>query len=56
MPNGCANLVAFAGNLTGRAWWAVKQARFEAGELDPRYPEIRRLGVDEVLPGVASRA
>ncbi|MEU4767937.1 trypsin-like peptidase domain-containing protein [Actinosynnema sp. NPDC023794] len=37
-----------------RLWWAVKQVRFEVGELDEHYPDIRRLGVDEVLPGVTS--
>jgi WD40 repeat protein len=37
-----------------RMWWAVKQVRFEVGELDEHYPDIRRLGVDDVLPGVTS--
>ncbi|PSL54586.1 WD domain G-beta repeat uncharacterized protein [Saccharothrix carnea] len=42
------------GDVGDRLWWAVKQVRFEVGELDGYYPEIRRLGVDEVLPGVTS--
>ncbi|MEV0677783.1 NACHT domain-containing protein [Actinosynnema sp. NPDC050436] len=37
-----------------RLWWAVKQVRFEVGELDPYYPEIRRLGVGDRLPGATS--
>ncbi|GAB2981349.1 NACHT domain-containing protein [Saccharothrix stipae] len=42
------------GDVGDRLWWAVKQVRFEAGALDPHYREIKRLGVDEVLPGVTS--
>ncbi|NUT51183.1 MAG: NACHT domain-containing protein [Saccharothrix sp.] len=42
------------GDVGDRLWWAVKQVRFEAGELDPHYPEVRRLGVEDVLPGVTS--
>ena len=37
-----------------RLWWAVKQVRFEVGELDEHYPEIRELGVGDVLPGVTT--
>ncbi|MCC8248678.1 trypsin-like peptidase domain-containing protein [Saccharothrix luteola] len=43
-----------SGDVGDRLWWAVKQVRFEVGELDPYYPDIRRLGVDDVLPGVTS--
>jgi WD40 repeat protein len=47
---------SYRGDPSGdRVWWAVKQVRFEAGELDPYYPEIRQLGRDDVLPGVSSR-
>ncbi|MFE9745035.1 NACHT domain-containing protein [Saccharothrix saharensis] len=42
------------GDVGDRLWWAVKQVRFEVGELDPYYPGIRRLGVDDVLPGVTN--
>jgi WD40 repeat protein len=47
---------SYKGDLGDRVWWAVKQVRFEAGELDPYYPQIRRLGRDDVLPGVVSGA
>jgi WD40 repeat protein len=46
---------SYKGDPGDRVWWAVKQVRFEVGELDAYYPEIRRLGRDEVLPGVSSR-
>ncbi|MEV1120529.1 trypsin-like peptidase domain-containing protein [Actinosynnema sp. NPDC049800] len=42
------------GDVGDRLWWAVKQVRFEVGELDAYYPGINRLGVDEPLPGVTS--
>ncbi len=32
-------------------FWAVKQCRFEEGELDPYYPEVRRLADGDLLPG-----
>ncbi|MBB5806004.1 WD40 repeat protein [Saccharothrix ecbatanensis] len=47
---------SYTGDPGNRVWWAVKQVRFEVGELDPYYPEIRRLGRDDVLPGVVSGA
>ncbi|MEU4446363.1 NACHT domain-containing protein [Actinosynnema sp. NPDC050801] len=43
-----------SGDVGDRLWWAVGQCRFEVRELDPYYPGIKRLGVDEVLPGVTS--
>jgi hypothetical protein len=30
------------GDPTDRLWWAIKLCRFEAGELDPYVPGIRR--------------
>ncbi|HUN36123.1 MAG TPA: pentapeptide repeat-containing protein [Trebonia sp.] len=41
-----------AGNPTDRVWWAIKLCRFEAGELDPYVPSIRRLPADApIFPG-----
>jgi len=31
-------------------WWAIKQCRFEPGELDPDDPTIRRLPPDAPIP------
>lgn len=45
---------SYKGDPGDRMWWAVKQVRFAVGELDPHYPEIRRLGRDEALPGVVT--
>ncbi|MEV0678336.1 trypsin-like peptidase domain-containing protein [Actinosynnema sp. NPDC050436] len=44
LPDGC-----YTGRgQTDAVFWAVRQCRFEAGELDPYYPGIRRL--DTVAP------
>lgn len=45
---------SYKGDAGPHLFWAVKQCRFEIGELDPYYPEIRRLAPDEVLPGVVA--
>lgn len=45
---------SYKGDAGDRLFWAVKQCRFEAGELDPYYPEIRRLAPEEPLPGVVA--
>jgi WD40 repeat protein len=34
------------GDPTDRVWWAIKLCRFEAGELDPYVPHIKRLPPD----------
>jgi WD40 repeat protein len=38
------------GDPTGSFWWTIKGCRFEAGELDPYVPEIRRLPADAPIP------
>jgi WD40 repeat protein/3',5'-cyclic AMP phosphodiesterase CpdA len=40
LPDGSYKL---DGDPTDRVWWAIKLCRFEAGELDPHVPGIRRL-------------
>jgi WD40 repeat protein len=53
LPDGRYKL---AGDLADRVWWAIKLCRFEAGELDPWVPGIRRLAADEpVLPVPGAR-
>jgi hypothetical protein len=37
------------GDAAGRFWYVIGQCRFEAGELDPYLPAIRRLGEEEVF-------
>ena len=39
------------GDAADRVWWAIKLCRFEAGELDPYVPRIKRLPADApILP------
>ncbi|HEX4829770.1 MAG TPA: hypothetical protein VH478_01580 [Trebonia sp.] len=40
LPDGSYKL---DGDPAGHLWWAIKLCRFEAGELDPYVPGIRRL-------------
>ncbi|MFT7836599.1 pentapeptide repeat-containing protein [Saccharothrix sp. BKS2] len=45
---------SYKGDAGPALFWAVKQCRFEVGELDPHYPGIRRLAPEEPLPGVVA--
>jgi WD40 repeat protein len=47
LPDGSYKL---NGDPRGVLWWAIKLCRFEAGELDPYVPHIRRLEADDPLP------
>ncbi len=47
LPDGSYKL---DGDPRGVMWWAIKLCRFEAGELDPYVPHIRRLGAGHPLP------
>ena len=46
LPGGAYKL---KGDPRDRVWWAIKLCRFEAGELDPYVPALRRLADDEVV-------
>jgi WD40 repeat protein len=48
LPDGSYKL---DGDPTDRVWWAIKLCRFEAGELDPYVPNIKRLPAEaRILP------
>jgi hypothetical protein len=50
LPDGSYKL---AGEPSGRFWWVIGMHRFEPGELDGFSPNVRRLAVDEPIPGMA---
>jgi WD40 repeat protein/3',5'-cyclic AMP phosphodiesterase CpdA len=52
LPDGSYKL---SGDPGDKLWWAIKLCRFAPGELDPYYPEIRRLPDDAPIPGLATR-
>jgi WD40 repeat protein len=43
VPGGDGFSYKYAGTVNGEFWWAVGLCPFPPGELDPYYPQLRRL-------------
>jgi hypothetical protein len=62
LPNGgCATLLPdgsykLDGDPSGRFWWVIGLHRFEPGELDGFSRNVRRLALDDPIPGMAIRS